>query len=73
MSKQLNIRLPEAISKELDIIAAEKGMTVSKFVAEAIMFAIEVEKNMSPERQSRVVIENAKNTPDNYKLLLKSA
>jgi predicted transcriptional regulator len=73
MSKQLNIRLPESISEEIQEIANRKSISVSKFMAESIALALAIEKNMSPARQSRLVIENAKDAPDNYKLLLKSA
>jgi predicted transcriptional regulator len=73
MSKQLNIRLPDSISEEIQEIANRKSISVSKFMAESIALALAVEKNMSSEKQSRLVIENAKDAPENYKLLLKSA
>jgi hypothetical protein len=72
MSKQINIRIPDELRAELESIIDAKETTLGKFVADAISLAVVVEKNMDRKSHSRLVIENAKDQPKDYKLLLKA-
>lgn len=73
MSQQINIRIADELKSELEQVISGKGITLSKFVADAIALSMEVEKNMDKEKHSRLIIENAKNEQPEYKLLLKTA
>jgi len=73
MSKQVNIRISEDLENQLNSILEKKSSTsLTKFIADAIVLAVSVENNMDPSKHSRLVIENPKDQPSEYKLLLKS-
>lgn len=72
MSKQINIRISDDLKSELESVLEKKNTNLSKFIADALTLALAVEKNMDPQKHSRLVIENAKDQPNDYKLLLKS-
>lgn len=74
MSKQqINIRVTDELKTELEKLIAQKpGSSINKFIADAIQLAVSVEKNMDSKSHSRLVIENAKDQPKDYKLLLKA-
>lgn len=71
MTQQINIRIPDDVCDSLKNIISSKNITLGKLVAEAIDLYLNVEKNMDEKSHSRLVIENAKNMPSDYKLLLK--
>ncbi|GEM_PF-3241103 len=71
MSKQINIRVSDEIRNEIENVLKD-GKSINKFIAEAIELAVTVEKNMDKKAHSRLVIENAKGQPQDYKLLLKT-
>ena len=73
MSKQqINIRIPEELKSEIETLIGEKDISLSKFIADAVVLAVTVEKNMDSKSHSRLVIENAKDQPKDYKLLLRA-
>ncbi len=72
MSKQINIRIPDELKSEIETLINIKDTSLSKFIADAIVLAVTVEKNMDAKAHSRLVIENAKDQPKDYKLLLKT-
>ena len=72
MSKQINIRIPDELRSEIETLINVKDTSLSKFIADAIVLAVTVEKNMDSKAHSRLVIENAKDQPKDYKLLLKT-
>lgn len=73
MSKQqINIRIPEELKSEIESLIDNKDTSLSKFIADAIVLAVTVEKNMDSKAHSRLVIENAKDQPKDYKLLLRT-
>ena len=60
MSKQINIRIPDELRSEIETLINVKDTSLSKFIADAIVLAVTVEKNMDSKAHSRLVIENAK-------------
>lgn len=72
MSKQINIRIPDELKSEIEQIIDSRETSLGKFIADAITLAVTVEKNMDSKSNSRLVIENAKDQPKDYKLLLKA-
>jgi metal-responsive CopG/Arc/MetJ family transcriptional regulator len=72
MSKQINIRIPDELKSEIERIIDTKETSLGKFIADAITLAVTVENNMDSKAHSRLVIENAKDQPKDYKLLLKA-
>ena len=72
MSKQINIRIPDELKSEIERIIDTKETSLGKFIADAITLAVTVENNMDPKAHSRLIIENAKDQPKDYKLLLKA-
>lgn len=69
MSKQVNIRIPDDVASALQLIADKKNISLGRFVSDAISLALSIENNMGSD--SRLVIENAKDTPKEYKLLIR--
>lgn len=72
MSKQINIRIPDELKSEIEQIISGRDSSLGKFIADAISLAVTIEKNMDSKSHSRLVIENAKDQPKDYKILLKT-
>lgn len=70
--KTITIIIPEELKSEIEMIMNKKDISLSKFIADAIVLSVTVEKNMDSNAHSRLVIENAKDQPKDYKLLLRS-
>ena len=63
-----SIQITDSLEKDILDILKRRNITLNQFIAESIELRSVWVKNARPE--SRLVIENPKDGPDNYNLLL---